>query len=153
MKPYTLRPATNEDYDFLYALNRTTMRDYIDATWGWQEEWQEEYFRRKFDPARRKIIVVAGHDAGVLVVEERPQELYLGLIELLPDYQGRGIGTQIVSELQAKAHDAGLPLALHVLKTNEPARRLYERLGFTIAADEEVRYRMVYHRQHRPKEP
>lgn len=140
---YSLRPATEADFDFLFALHRAAMRDYIEPIWGWHEEWQQEYFRRKFEPRRRRIIQVDGRDAGVLVVEWREDEIYLGLIELLPEFQGRGIGSAIVADLLAKARARQLPLALHVLKTNQPARRLYERLGFTVEAEEAVRYRMV----------
>lgn len=142
-QPYTLRPATAADYDFLYDLHRTTMRPYIEAIWGWHEDWQEEYFRKKFVPLTRRIIQVDGTDAGVVVVEQRPDELYLALIELLPVYQGRGIGTAIVNGLKATAHAAGQPLTLHVLRSNGPARRLYERLGFGLVADEGERYLMV----------
>lgn len=140
---YALRPATADDYDFLFALHRSAMRPYIEALWGWHEEWQAEYFLKKFDPATRKVIVIDGVDAGVLVVEERPDEVYVGLIELLPPYQGRGIGTEILRQLAADAHRRGLPLALHVLTTNEPAQRLYKRLGFTPVAEEEHRRRMI----------
>lgn len=143
MTAYTLRPATPEDYDFLFALHHAAMRDYIETIWGWHDDWQQEYFRRKFDPQPRQIIQVEGQDAGVVVVEERPEELYLSLIELLPAYQGRGIGGAIVRELLAQARTAGVPLTLHVLKSNEPARRLYERLGLRIVGEEAARYRMA----------
>ncbi|WP_374686793.1 GNAT family N-acetyltransferase [Promineifilum sp.] len=139
---YSLRPATPEDHDFLYALNRATIREYVEPIWGWHEEWQEEYFRKKFDPQKWQVIQVDGRDAGVLVVEQRPDEVYLGLIELWPEFQGRGVGSAVVNRLKAEAHGRGQPLTLHVLKTNVPARRLYERLGFQVVAEEEYRYRM-----------
>jgi ribosomal protein S18 acetylase RimI-like enzyme len=140
---YALRPATDADYDFLYNVHCVVMREYIEETWGWNEEWQAAYFRAKFEPHRRQIIRVDGRDAGVLVVEVRPDEVYLGLIELLPEFQRRGIGAAIIGQLIADAGRRGLPLTLHVLKANKPARRLYERLGFRVAGDEAYRYRMV----------
>ena len=142
MTAYALRPVTEQDYDFLYDLHKVAMRDYIEPIWGWHEEWQQEYFRRKFEPQRRRIIQVDGRDAGVLVVEWREDEIYLGLIELLPEFQRRGIGAAVVTDLLARARARRLPLALNVLKTNIPARRLYERLGFEIVEEEEARYRM-----------
>lgn len=87
---YTLRQAEQADYDFLYHLHKETMQAYVEATWGWNEEWQREYFDRKWDPCRRQIIQVNGRDAGVLVVDNRQGEHYLGLIELLPEFQGAG---------------------------------------------------------------
>ena len=140
---YTLRPATPADFDFLFALHRAAMRAYIEPIWGWHEDWQLDYFREKFDSRQRQIIQVEEQDVGVLVVERWPDELYLGLIELLPGFQGRGIGTAIVHELIDQARAEGLPLGLHVLRTNEPARQLYEQLGLRVVAEEPNRYRMM----------
>jgi len=139
---YTLRPATPADFDFLFALHRAAMRAYIEPIWGWHEDWQLEYFREKYDSRQRQIIQVEGQDVGVLVVERRADELYLGLIELLPAFQGRGIGAAIIRGLIAQARAEGRPLELHVLRTNAPARRLYERLGLRVVAEEPNRYRM-----------
>lgn len=139
---YTLRPATPADFDFLFALHRAAMRAYIEPIWGWHEDWQLEYFHEKYDSRQRQIIQVEGQDAGVLVVERHADELYLGLIELLPAFQGRGIGAAIVRGLIAQARAEGLPLGLHVLRTNASARRLYERLGLRVVAEEPNRYRM-----------
>jgi len=140
--PYSLRPATPRDFDFVFALHRAAMREYIEPIWGWHEDWQEEYQRQKYEPERYQIIVVEGQDAGVLVVEQRPDELYLGLIELQAHCRGRGIGTALIEALKRAASRQGIPLTLHVLKTNKPARRLYERLNFEIMAEEEFRYQM-----------
>ena len=103
MTAYALRPVTEQDYDFLYDLHKVAMRDYIEPIWGWHEEWQQEYFRRKFEPQRRRIIQVDGRDAGVLVVEWREDEIYLGLIELLPEFQRRGIGAAVVTAQPIRA--------------------------------------------------
>lgn len=139
---YSLRQATHEDYDFLYRLHVQSMRLYIEATWGWQEAWQHEYFALKFDPQKRQVIQVDGQDAGTLVVEERDGDVYLALIELLPAFQNRRVGTAILTDLLRRAQVCHKPVALHVLKTNEPARLFYERLGFEIVAEEEIRYKM-----------
>jgi len=139
---YTLRQATEADREFMYQLHKAALQEYIAATWGWQEEWQREYFDRKWNPQKRQVIVVNGRDAGVLVVENRQGEHYLGLIELLPEFQGQGVGTAVLADFLLEAQVKGLPATLHVLKTNGRARQFYERLGFTIAADEEIRYKM-----------
>ncbi len=140
---YSLRQATNDDYTFLYLLHVAAMREYVEATWGWQEEWQQEYFARKFDPHNRQIIRIDGQDAGVIVIEPRIEELYIALIEILPAFQRRGVGTAIVRQLINTADSDGLPVSLHVLKTNNPARQLYERLGFISVQDEGIRYKMT----------
>jgi len=140
---YSLRQVTHDDYTFLYQLHVAAMREYVEATWGWEEEWQQEYFARKFNPDTRQIIQVEEQDAGVIAIEQRIDEFYVALIEILPIFQGRGVGTDIVRQIINTAHADGLPVTLHVLKTNIPARRLYECLGFAIAQDESIRYKMI----------
>lgn len=125
------------------------MRVYIEPIWGWHEDWQEEYFRKKFDTRDRQIIVIDGRDAGVLVVEELPDEIHISLIEILPEFQGRGTGTMILNRLTREATSRQTLLSLHVLRTNQPAKRLYERLGFRIIEEEMYRLRMVFE----PKRP
>jgi ribosomal protein S18 acetylase RimI-like enzyme len=139
----TLRQATDDDRDFLFALHRVAIRPYVEPIWGWDEEWQQAYFEQEFDAGQRQIIVIDGQDAGVLIVETQPDRLYLALIELLPVFQRLGAGTALINQLKANAHARGQPLALHVLRTNKPARRLYESLGFQLAGEEENRYYLV----------
>ena len=53
-------------------------------------------------------------------------------IALLPEYRGRGVGTQLLERMIDEArqqHPALAALSLSVSRDN-PARRLYERLGF-----------------------
>lgn len=137
MNDLQLRPASNEDFDFLYNLHRTTMKEYIEATWGWDPEYHRERFTNNFQPAKSQIVVVDGRDAGVLVVETRDDELFLSGIYILPEYQNRGLGTSLLRDLLAQAGRRGLPVTLQVIKIN-PARRLYERLGFVVVGETET---------------
>jgi len=138
---YSLRQATGDDFAFLYDLHRTTIREAVEATWGWDEAFQHRRFREHFDPAGSQIIVVDGRDVGVLQVEEWGDEVFLGLIEIALSHQGRGLGTRVIKDVMAVAHAEKRPVHLHVLRTNPRARRLYERLGFLV--DEERGERLV----------
>ena len=138
---YTLRQATEADYPFLYRLHAAAMKDSVARTWGWDEAAQQAMFRERFDPGRQQIVVVDGRDVGVLVVERRPDVLFLGQIQILPAYQRRGLGTAIITALLAGARRDGLPVALQVLKVN-PARGLYERLGFAVTGETATHYLM-----------
>jgi ribosomal protein S18 acetylase RimI-like enzyme len=141
MARYTLRPATDADYDFLYDLHRRTMRESIARIWGWDGAWQAAHFQRHFAPDDYRIVVADGRDAGRVAVVWRAGEVELSNIQILPEYQGRGLGTAIVADLLAGARARGLPVVLQVLKGN-PARALYERLGFTITGETATHYRM-----------
>lgn len=149
---YALRAATEEDYDFLYALHAATIREAVAATWGWDEEYQRRHFEEHWDPGPRRIVVVAGQDVGVLQVEWYEDEVFLALIEIAPDWQGQGLGSAIIGEVQARAKEAGLPVVLHVLKANERGKRLYERLGFRVVKGRWDRWVMAWGGQRRKKE-
>jgi ribosomal protein S18 acetylase RimI-like enzyme len=125
-----LRPAVAEDSDFCFRVHRAAMGPYIAEIWGWDDEVQADYHRRAFESSRFQVITVDGVDAGLLHVERRPDEIYLGRIELDPPYQGRGVGGRLIGGLLREAAAAGLPVTLDVLVVNSRARALYQRLGF-----------------------
>jgi len=77
-----------------------------------------------------QIIQAGGQDVGVLIVKENDEELYLAEIEIVPEWQGRGIGSSVLRSLMEDAVARQTPLTLRVLHLNERARALYERLGF-----------------------
>ena len=139
----SLRPATEDDYDFLWWLHGATMRDYVAAIWGWDEALQVQYFQERFDPARMQIVECAEETIGYISVERRGESIFLGAIEIAPEYQGQGIGTGLIRDLQSEAERQGLPLKLQVLQGN-PARRLYERLGFAVTGETETHIMMSW---------
>lgn len=128
---FVLRSVTDADRDWLFKLRATTMRGYIERTWGpWDETDQHARFDASFNPAILQIVVVGGRDAGLLHLERESAELYLTNLFVHPDFQNRGLGSAVVRHVQAQARTLGVPVRLQVLKTNPAARRLYEGLGF-----------------------
>jgi ribosomal protein S18 acetylase RimI-like enzyme len=117
------------------------MKEYVEAIWGWDERFQREHFSNSFNSTTSQIIVVDGRDVGELAVEERSNELFLSGIYILPEYQNRGLGTTILRSLLARARTSGRSVTLQVLKVN-PARRLYERLGFVVVGSTETHFLM-----------
>jgi ribosomal protein S18 acetylase RimI-like enzyme len=117
------------------------MGEYITATWGWDEAWQEDHFRDRWHPDRLTIVEYRGRLVGMFDIEERPGELYLETIEIAPAYQSKGIGTNILREILNSAGSQGLAVGLHVLRVNR-ARHLYERLGFAVVDETDVRLAM-----------
>jgi GNAT superfamily N-acetyltransferase len=114
----------------------------VEQTYGkWDEEWQQSHFRQHLNPDACQVIVAEGQDVGVVCKVEGEEEVLLRVVEVLPEYQGRGIGTSIIRCILREAHRKGMPVALQVLKVN-PARRLYERLGFVTTGETETHYQM-----------
>lgn len=122
------RKIEPEDIEFLWRLHNAALKDYVSKTWGWDEKWQRENFTKNFDPAEGEVIVFEDKDIGYFWVIEKENEILLASIRLLPEFQNKGIGTQLIKNLIA---ESSKPVALQVLKIN-PARKLYERLGFFV---------------------
>ncbi len=139
---YTLRPATAEDYAFLYDLHVATMKGYVAQTWGWDDAVQQAMFRENFTLERSRIVMVEGRAVGVFAAERRSAEWFIWAIAIGPEMQGRGLGAALLRDQLATAAWAGLPTRLQVLLVN-PARRLYERLGFAVVGETPTHYLML----------
>lgn len=138
---YDLRPATAHDASFIYDLREAGLREHVAQLWGWDDGEQRARFGAMFNPARYQVVVGAGQDVGAISVVWRPREAFLADIEIAPEWRGKGLGTTLLTDLLASAHQLGLPVTSQVL-TIIPARRLYERLGFRVVAEASPHYLM-----------
>jgi ribosomal protein S18 acetylase RimI-like enzyme len=143
---YSLRPAVPEDSDFIYAVRVAGLRDYVAQIWGWDDQFQTLRFRDTFDPARYQVILIAGRAVGALSIDWRGDEVFLADIEILPEWRNRGLGSAIIESILTEANRRCLPVSLRVLRVN-PARRLYERLGFRVVGETETHYLMSTNRR------
>jgi ribosomal protein S18 acetylase RimI-like enzyme len=138
---YSLRPAVEEDFDFLYNLKVACLKDYVTETFGWDEEYQQRRFKDYFDPTSTEIIVVNDQDVGQISLVDLDDELFISGIYILPPWQNQGLGAMVLGDVISDAGQTGISVSLQVLKVN-PARRLYERLGFTVYEENETHYKM-----------
>lgn len=142
--PLTLatRPAVEEDCRFAFEAKRAALGAYVEQVWGWDEQVQRDFHQRAWREHRPDIIVVDGHDAGTLRFVRHETHYHLGEFYLLPEFQGRGVGSALLRGMLARADAAGVPARLDVIRIN-PARSLYERHGFLVCGETETHYRMI----------
>jgi ribosomal protein S18 acetylase RimI-like enzyme len=133
------RPAVESDYQFMWDLHLRTFRSYVEATWGWDEEWQSKYFRETRDLSRYEILVNNGRNIGCLGIRYEDKVLFLEYVAILPEHQNQGLGSEVVRDVLRSAAERGVPVRLSVLKVN-PVRKLYERMGFQTIGSDEFRY-------------
>lgn len=136
---HRLRPARAEDRDFLLRVYGSTREEELRLVdWEAEEkaafvqqqfEAQDSYYREHYDPATFDVIEVDAEPAGRLYVARWEDEIRIIDVALLPEHRGRGVGTALLRALLEEAAEAGKRLSIHV-ELNNPARRLYERLGF-----------------------
>ena len=137
---WALRPINRADFEWAFGLHRDALGEYIEQTWGWDDATQRRMFTDRFDERPRQVIEVDGERVGVIEVDDRPDELYLAVIELAPRWQRKGLGGDILRSLIERAERSGKPLALHTLRVNTRAQTFYEREGLRIVREEPLRF-------------
>lgn len=129
-------------------------------------EWHGQYshFRRMFRRAYyeqmrgRRLILVADKDdfpVGHIFVQfvssntqiaDGAQRAYLYSFRVMEQFRCQGIGTRLLQEAQKLLHNRGYRTAIiAVAKHNQDARRLYERLGYYIFAQDPGRWQYTDH--------
>lgn len=130
LKNYILQSATEEDSQFFYELKKLVLRHYIEAIWGWDEEFQLAFHRDNYRPEDTFIIRVEDQAAGTVEVREDKEKIFICSLYIHPDYQGKSIGSSIVKDYLASADLQRKRTDLEVLRLNTRALELYKRLGF-----------------------
>ena len=134
-----LRPATPSDREFLLAVYRTTREDELAMT-DWSEleraafvdmqfRAQDLQYHATYPDGRFLVVTRDGEPIGRLYLARLADEMRVIDIVLMPAQRGQGIGSSLLAAVMAEADAAALPVRLHVEPWN-PAKRLYERLGF-----------------------
>jgi ribosomal protein S18 acetylase RimI-like enzyme len=141
MNHLTLVEPGPEHYAFALSLYLESMGPYTAELMVWDEARQRAGFAQQWRPRDVRIIMLEGREVGWLQVSETEAELHLQQLFVAPPYQRRGIGGEVLRRLLHERRGAGKSVVLTVLKNN-PARRLYERVGFTVVGETNVKLEM-----------
>lgn len=143
MADWQLRPAEERDREFLYQVKKQSNFGYISDLWGWDEDLQRREFARDFQQIREfSVITVDGADAGFLQLQSGSDFLNVAEIHLLPPFQGQGIGSAVLRNIQADAE--GLPVLIGCFRANKRAYQLYQRLGFAPITENDTHFILIY---------
>ena len=135
----TFRPYLESDVPFLRHLYGTTREEemrlvpwtpeqktaFLDMQFAAQKAHYEEFY-----PACEFLVIeLDGTPIGRLYIDRRDDEIRLTDIALLPEYRRRGIGQLLLEEILDEGRATNKTVTIHVEHDN-PARHLYDRLGF-----------------------
>lgn len=138
MTSLTLRETSRDDEPLLRALfaaDRPAVL--LDQQYGARAAAYSAAWPQRLD----RVLEVHGRAVGRVLVGLGVGERRIVDVSVLPVHRGSGIGTAALRLVLAEADSAGEQVTLRVDR-GSPARRLYERLGFTIHADEAVQHVM-----------
>ncbi len=127
------RKVKHEDIDFLLSLRRKTMTQHLLAAGIRMTNEQhlmrikEHFYESHIILADRKPIGLL--KMGIVALNDTHKSLHIRQLQIMPKYQGKGIGSRVLTVVKKRALQLCLPITLNVL-INNPARGLYLRHGF-----------------------
>jgi len=143
-----LRCATEADLGALQSLYAATRAEELAAA-PWAQATKAAFLGQQF-ALQHHHFVTHYPDADFLVIAAGPAVVgrfyrwrasasaepdVVVDVSLLPAWRGQGLGEALLRAAMAQAAARSRGLALQVLHHNGGARRLYERLGFSIVGD------------------
>ena len=140
---YQLVPYTHEYYDFIYNVKKNSYKKYVEEYWGtWNDKEQQIRFKSSIDRNKNNTYIIIyenkkiGFYQGKLINKDT---YYIENICIIPEYQGKGIGTKILSDIIEKYKEYNVEIPYF---KNNPVGNLYKKLGFNIYDETEFHYKM-----------
>lgn len=140
---FKLVPYKKEDYNFIFRVKKISYETYVKHFFGeWNNEVQKEMFDKFIKESSDNIFLIKIKNKKVGFINGQiGDDCYnQGNICILPKFQNQGIGTKILKSI-IESHKT-MDIKLKVFKNN-PARNLYERLGFQIDGETNSHYLMT----------
>jgi ribosomal protein S18 acetylase RimI-like enzyme len=117
------------------SLDARLYWQYFSTPEGCERMWREAIGGKfgRFDPERTLLLLREGRVCGDIMVSLRsPVEAFIGNLAVAPEHRG-GTGAALLLTCLWSYRDAGLQrVSLAVTMENQPAYRLYTRLGFVV---------------------
>ncbi|MGE7389586.1 GNAT family N-acetyltransferase [Streptomyces sp. NPDC004126] len=130
MGDWEIRPASPADVEAVAELRSVVLRTDLERLGRYDGHRVRQRLRDGFAPEHTWVIEVAGAFAGCVSLRPAEDARWLEHFYLTPPLQGRGIGAAVLAELLERCDRDNTRVRLNVLQ-GSPARRLYERHGFT----------------------
>ncbi|MEU7317348.1 GNAT family N-acetyltransferase [Streptomyces sp. NPDC007083] len=142
MADWEIRPASVADVEAVAELRALVLRADLERLGRYDEQKVRQRLRDGFAPAHTWVIEVGGVFAGCVALRPTEDARWLEHFYLAPHLQGSGIGAAVLRRLLEQCDCDGILVRLNVLQ-GSPARRLYERHGFTLETEDPVDVFMV----------
>lgn len=128
--PFHLREASMSDFEFAEMLTRTNMGRYYERH---RLAWRADLFFVSYQESENFILEIDDEPVGLLRLTEEGDSLHIRDIQIAAGHRGQGAGTFLLETSHRWAHERGLrELQLRVFIDN-PAARLYLRMGYRVA--------------------
>jgi len=134
---WVLRGAVAADVEVIAELRAAVMRADLERLGRYDEHRVRQRLRDSFSAQHTSVIMLEGELAGCVTVRPVGGGQWLEHFYLAPHCQGRGLGSAVLRTVLERAEAQGMTVGLNVLQ-GSAARRLYERHGFVVEAEDPV---------------
>jgi ribosomal protein S18 acetylase RimI-like enzyme len=142
---YRLIPAAAKDQAWLEQLRRSVYQDLFFATWGdWDEARHLRHCAECWARGEISLIEVNGSPIGMIQLFELTDSIEVGEIQISPQHQNEGIGTQLLRDTIDRAQTQSKKVVLATGLQNNRAFQLYLRLGFRHVRQTDTHNHMEY---------
>ncbi len=121
-------------------LRAEVMRPDLERLGVFDSQRVRQRFLDAYEPADTQVITVDGRDCGLVALRAAADGWWLEHFYLSSALHGRGVGHAVLEALLVPRDER--PYRLNVLQ-GSPARRLYERFGFSPYQEDEVDVFMI----------
>lgn len=94
-----LQVANDGDSEFAYRVKQQALGPFIEARWGWHEDYQRSVHERDWQQKPWSIILLDGAAGGTVSIDRREKVVRLGGFYLAPDQQNRGVGSAVLDKI------------------------------------------------------
>ena len=128
-----IQPARHQDLPEILALQKAAFEAEAQLVNDWNIPPLTQTLDELTNDWRKGIMLKAVNEDGIIVGTVRghnaPDGFYIGRLAVLPQWQGRGMGTALLEAIIAIAE--ACRLVLFTSTKSERNLRLYEKFGFT----------------------
>ncbi len=129
-----LRQARKEDIGFIYELMHSELAQLFNENTS--EGWSRNKFKKTYNPERYFIFEHDNMPIGFINLEVEEKEIYCGGLCISRDYQGRGLGTTLLSKFLEKYKLEGYELFKgKIFKDNSKSLSMVKKINFSIEKD------------------
>lgn len=143
----TLTRIESKHQPFIEKLYRSTREPELNLT-NWTEAQKDAFarmqlmaqladYKSRYKGASYQLVLYRKKPVGRLYCWESADEVRVLDISILPEFRGQGLGGALLTDVIKAARRQKKPVTLHVYPDN-PAKRLYERLGFRKVGDNQA---------------
>ena len=136
MNSVDFTPVDQSDADAMVDIRIAAMRESLDRIGRFDPQRARERFLASFDPSLCRFIEVDGVRVGFILVRPQDDHWLLDHFYILPEHQGKGIGTAALRHVFNDADARHKEIRLGALRGSD-SNRFYQKHGFVQTAESE----------------